>query len=221
MKKTILTLALISFIGFTSCKKDNTTETTEETIEVTEVESKPNFIVSTKNSIINWTGAKPTGTHTGTIALKDGSFEVTDGKVTGGNFTIDMTSINVTDLEGDEKASLEAHLKGTGEDAEKVDHFFNVNAHPTSNYKIVYLEEANGAYFIKGILTMKGISKPVDFPAEIIVSDTEVKLVSDPFKINRTLWGVNYGSKSIFDDLKDKFINDDIELVIKIKASKE
>lgn len=220
MKKTMLTLALVSFIAFTSCKKENTNETTTETMEVTEVETNPNFTVDTGSSIINWTGAKPTGTHTGTISLKEGSFEVTDGKVTGGEFTIDMTTINVTDLEGDKKNDLEMHLKGTGENAETVDHFFNVNAHPTSNFKIVTIDDVNGAYFIKGILTMKGISKPVDFPAEIMVTDNEVTLTSDPFKINRTTWGVNYGSKSVFDDLKDKFINDDIELVVKVKATK-
>lgn len=217
MKKTMLTLALVSFITFTSCKKENQAETTEE-IEVAEI--NPNYNVDTASSVINWTGAKPTGTHTGTISLKEGSFEVTDGKVTGGNFTIDMNTINVTDLEGDDKAALEGHLKGTGDDAEKVDHFFNVTQHPTSNYKIVSIEEANGAFYVKGVLTMKGISKPVDFPAEIRVSENEVSLTSDPFKINRTTWGVNYGSKSIFDDLKDKFINDDIELVIKVKATK-
>lgn len=220
MKKTMLTLALVSFIAFTSCKKENTNETTTETMEVTEVETNPNFTVDTGSSIINWTGAKPTGTHTGTISLKEGSFEVTDGKVTGGEFTIDMSTINVTDLEGDKKNDLEMHLKGTGENAETVDHFFNVNAHPTSNFKIVTIDDVNGAYFIKGILTMKGISKPVDFPAEIMVTDNEVTLTSDPFKINRTTWGVNYGSKSVFDDLKDKFINDDIELVVKVKATK-
>lgn len=220
MKKTFIALAVVSFISFTSCKKEKQNETTTETMEVTEVEINPNFTVDTENSIVNWTGAKPTGTHTGTISLKEGSFEVADGKVTGGEFTIDMNSINVTDLEGDDKASLEGHLKGTGEDAEKVDHFFNVNAHPTSNFKIVTVDNVNGAYFIKGILTMKGISKPVDFPAEIMVTDDTVTLTSDPFKINRTTWGVNYGSKSVFDDLKDKFINDDIELVVKVKATK-
>lgn len=216
----MLALSLVCFITFTSCKKENQNEATTETMEVTEVELNPNFIVDTGSSVINWIGAKPAGTHTGTISLKEGSFEVTDGKVTGGEFTIDMNTINVTDLEGDKKNDLEMHLKGTGENAETVDHFFNVNAHPTSNFKIVTVDDVNGAYFIKGILTMKGISKPVDFPAEIMVTDNEVTLISDPFKINRTTWGVNYGSKSVFDDLKDKFINDDIELVVKVKATK-
>ena len=47
-----------------------------------------------------------------------------------------------------------------------------------------------------------------------------MEISSEPFKINRVDFGVNYGSKSVFDDLKDKFINDDIELVVKAKATK-
>ena len=43
---------------------------------------------------------------------------------------------------------------------------------------------------------------------------------SEAFIIDRTQWGVNYGSKSIFDDLGDKFINDDMELKILILAKK-
>jgi hypothetical protein len=45
-------------------------------------------------------------------------------------------------------------------------------------------------------------------------------LNTEVFTINRTDWGVNYGSKSVFENLGDKFINDDIELKISIKANK-
>ena len=60
----------------------------------------------------------------------------------------------------------------------------------------------------------------MSFPATVTVTDNEVSIVSQPFKINRVDFGVNYGSKSVFDDLKDKFINDDVELVVKAKATK-
>jgi hypothetical protein len=45
-------------------------------------------------------------------------------------------------------------------------------------------------------------------------------LSTDSFKINRTEWNINYASKSIFDDLKDKFVNDDIELKVNVTATK-
>ncbi|MEJ6792164.1 MAG: YceI family protein, partial [Lacinutrix sp.] len=45
-------------------------------------------------------------------------------------------------------------------------------------------------------------------------------LTSDSFTIERTKWSINYGSKSIFDNLGDKFINDDMELKIIVTAKK-
>ena len=60
----------------------------------------------------------------------------------------------------------------------------------------------------------------MSFPATVTITDNEVSIASQPFKINRVDFGVNYGSKSVFDDLKDKFINDDVELVVKAKATK-
>ncbi len=221
MKKILLSLSLVAFIGLNSCKKEAKSEMPSETVAVEEaVDSLGNYKIDTAASVINWTGTKPTGKHTGTISLKDGGFTITDGKIESGNFNIDMTSINVTDLEGDDKMKLETHLKGLG-DKETEDHFFNTAKYPNSHFKILSTEEANGAFFVKGILTMKGISKPVEFPAEITINDSDVTLHSDPFKINRTLWGVNYASKSIFDDLKDKFVDDDIELEVTVKAHKK
>lgn len=220
MKKQLVVLTIFGLMSLTSCKKEAENETTVDTVDVTTIEdSAADFNVDTANSIIEWVGSKPAGKHTGTIAVKDGSFEVTDGNVSGGDFTIDMTSITVTDLEGDEKAGLEGHLKGTGE-KEKENHFFNTNTFPTGNFKITSVEKADSLSTVKGVLTLKDISKEVSFPAKIEVSENSVKLVSEPFNINRTEWGVNYASQSVFDDLKDKFINDEIEIVVKVKATK-
>lgn len=218
MKKSLLSLAIIALISLSSCKKEATenAETTTET-EVTGVSGT--FNVDTSMSVIDWIGSKPAGKHTGTISLSNGSFEITDGSITGGNFTIDMNSITVTDLEGEDKMKLETHLKGTGE-KESEDHFFNVTKFPTGNFKMLNAEPESGAYFVKGILTLKEISKEINFAAEITITDTEIKLISDPFKINRTTWNVNYASKSIFDNLKDQFIDDEIELVVKVVAKK-
>lgn len=218
MKKSLLSLAIIALISLSSCKKE-ATENTDTTTETEVAGASGTFNVDTSMSVIDWIGSKPAGKHTGTISLSNGSFEITDGSITGGNFTIDMNSITVTDLEGDDKMKLETHLKGTGE-KESEDHFFNVTKFPTGNFKILSAEPESGAYFVKGILTLKEISKEVNFAAEITMTDTEIKLISDPFKINRTTWNVNYASKSIFDNLKDQFIDDDIELVVKVVAKK-
>lgn len=220
MKKTILSLALVSFISLTSCKNETKPEVDSEVTEVETITPVDDAVFTpdvkvNDASIINWVGTKPTGKHNGTIVLKDGGFTVADNIVTGGEFIIDMNSITVTDLSGDEKTGLETHLKGTGEE-EKADHFFNVTKFPTGTFKIKAIE--NGV--ITGDLTLKGVTNEVSFPAKVEVSENEVTLTSEPFKIDRTKWGVNYSSKSVFDDLKDKFINDEIELTVKIKAVK-
>ena len=222
MKKNILTVALLTFIGFTSSCKEEAKADDVSTSEVTpvEIEETTSVAIDTTSSSIVWVGSKPTGKHTGTIAIKEGNFEVANGKVSGGSFTIDMTSIAVTDLtEETGKKDLETHLKGTGDKVSE-DHFFNTTKFPTSNFKITSVTEADGSYIVNGVLTIKETSKEINFPAEIVVTDTEISLNSEPFKINRTLWGVNYASKSIFDDLKDKFVDDEIELTVKVKASK-
>ncbi len=220
MKKIFLSLAIVGLMLSVSCK--NETPATEEpvaeepvaTTPVEETAFTPDYKIDA-TSVIDWTGSKPAGKHTGTIALKEGGFTVADGKVTGGKFVIDMNSITVTDLTGDDKASLEGHLKGTGE-KEKEDHFFNVAQFPTGEFTIKSFE--NGT--VTGDLTLKGKTNEVSFPADVVVSETEVTLTSKSFKIDRTKWGVNYASKSVFDDLKDKFVNDEIELVVKVKATK-
>lgn len=223
MKKSVLSIALLAVLSLSSCKKEGTTEENlENTTEnvATEVSASGTYVVDTTASVINWVGSKPAGKHTGTITLKEGNFDVTEGKISGGSFVIDMTSITVTDLtEETGKSNLEMHLKGTGE-KEGEDHFFNTTKFPTSTFKINSVTEENGSYTVNGTLTMKDIAKEVSFPATIAVSDTETTLTSNAFKINRTLWGVNYASKSIFDDLKDKFVDDEIELTINVKAKK-
>jgi polyisoprenoid-binding protein YceI len=73
---------------------------------------------------------------------------------------------------------------------------------------------------ITGNLVLKEISKSITIPAMIISDATSMTITSEPFMINRTEWGVNYGSKSVFDDLKDKYVDDNIELTVTLKASK-
>ena len=166
-------------------------------------------------SVVEWVGTKPTGKHNGTVGVTEGGLNVAEGKITDGEFVLDMNSIAVLDLEaGKGKEDLEAHLKGT--DPEKVDHFFNVKEFPTATF---VLKSFDGKTVV-GDLTVKGKTKEVSFPATVVVTDTEVTINSEPFKINRVDFGVNFGSKSVFDNLKDKFIDDEVTLVVKAKATK-
>lgn len=176
------------------------------------------FKVDAGASTINWMGSKPTGEHSGTIAIESGVVKVDGDKVTG-TFLIDMTSIEVTDLKaGDGKESLEAHLKGNAEGKE--DHFFNVAQYPTAAFEVTGVTEKDGKKMMQGNLTIKGTKKNIEFPVSYNVTGDAMELKSEPFTIDRTQWNVNYGSKSVFDDLGDKFVNDDIQLEVKLMAKK-
>jgi len=177
------------------------------------------YVVNVSESQIDWKGFKPTGTHTGTINIENGELTVDDGKLQSGTFVIDMTSIKVTDLEGDQKMNLEAHLKGTVEGKEG--DFFNVNKFPEATFEVTSTESiAAGKTTLSGNLSMKGKEQNITFPVTITNENDMMTIESEPFTIDRTQWNINYGSKSVFDDLGDKFINDDMELKILVKASK-
>ena len=73
---------------------------------------------------------------------------------------------------------------------------------------------------LSGNLALKGTKHNVTFPASINIENDEITIKTDIFSIDRTKWGINYGSKSVFDNLGDKFINDNIELQLKLSAKK-
>ena len=225
MKKIVLSCAVILALTVASCKNNNANaeqaveQAADQAAAAVEQAAAAVMVSGTytvePSSVVEWVGKKPTGQHTGTIGLQSGNFTAENGKVTG-DFTIDMNSITVTDItEADGKLDLEAHLKGTGKE-DGADHFFNVKTYPTGTFKLTSFDGAN----VTGDLTLKGKTKTISFPATLTITDNEVTLESKPFEINRVDFGVNYASKSVFGDLKDKFINDEIELVVKVKAKK-
>lgn len=219
MKKIILCLVVLTTLSLTSCKNDKaeTSEPVEDAAIATETATT--YKLDTTKSTIEWVGSKPAGKHNGTIALSNGELSLNNGKVESGKFTIDMNSITVLDLKaGDGKEDLEGHLKGLGKE-EDADHFFNTKKFPEGTFEITSVATVDAVTTVSGNLTLKGITKPVSFPAMILVDGNTVTLNSETFKINRTHWNVNYASKSVFDNLKDKFVEDEIELKVSITAT--
>lgn len=221
--KNVLWLGLIiGLMALASCKQAEGEKAKVKEAQKVEAAEGTSVAINPNNSNIKWEGVKPTGKHWGTIQVSNGEIMIKDGRVTGGNFTIDMNTITVDDLEGDEKAGLEGHLKGQADGKE--DHFFNVAKYPTAKFeitKIVSLEgdtEANSTVY--GNLTIRDITKGIGFRANIDTNGDAVTVSTPQFTIDRTQWGINYGSKSIFDNLGDKFINDDMSIIIEVNAGK-
>jgi polyisoprenoid-binding protein YceI len=165
-------------------------------------------------SKIYWKGTKPTGEHTGFIKLEEGGkFMVEDNQLVGGEFIIDMHSIVDVDIEDEEmNAKLVGHLKSAD--------FFHADSFPTAKFVITSVEALTGdeafTHLIKGNLTMKDITKGIEFKANVKLSEGAVSATSEEFVLDRTQWNVNYGSKSIFKEIKDNFIHDEFSLKIEV-----
>ncbi len=161
--------------------------------------------VKAGESKVTWKAYKVTGAHVGTVALKEGALEFEGAKLTGGEFVVDMTTLVSTDLEGEYKGKLEGHLKS--------DDFFGIANHGTS--KLVFTDvKATGknSYKVTGDLTIKGITKPIAFDVSVYGSKATATL-----KVDRTNYDVKYGSGSFFDNLGDKAIYDEFDLVVDLE----
>jgi len=170
--------------------------------------------VNPKKSTVKWKGSKPTSSHSGTINISTGKLVFDHGRLVGGEFVIDMNTIQNTDIESERKrASLVEHLKD--------EDFFNVEEFPTAELKIINaaaMSEDN-VYKMEANLTIKGITNKIAFSAIVVVKRNDF-LAEANFKIDRTKWGIKYGSGSFFEDLGNRMILDDIEFDIVLSSEK-
>jgi hypothetical protein len=141
-------------------------------------------------------------------------------EISGFTYNVIADSIVVLDLEGDRKGYLESHLKGLGDD--NANDFFNTKSFPSSSFEITkatqLLNDENANYIINGNLTIKDVTKQVSFKAQVNENDGMISVTTPQFTIDRTEWGIKYGSSTFFDDLKDKAIGNDIGFQINLVA---
>jgi len=212
MKKILVVLVVFASV-LSACKEAKK----EKTVAIQEAKKVAVQVADLNNvdieaSILTWKGTKPTGEHSGIILIKDGDLLVEDGKITGGEFVIDMNSMICKDLQGEYAAKLEGHLKSAD--------FFDVATFPTALFVITNVADKENAIQVTGNLTLKDVTKSITIPASVSTVDGVTTFESEKFVINRADFNVKYGSKSFFDNLKDKFIDDNMELsfVVKTKA---
>jgi polyisoprenoid-binding protein YceI len=167
-------------------------------------------LIDSKGSVIEWSGSKKiTGSaHNGTIGLKEGEVQLDGKKLVGGKVVVDMASIvNLDITKKEDNAKLVGHLKS--------DDFFDVAKHPTSTITIKSsTQNKDGSYQVKGDLTLKGETHPVEFKA---TPSADGKMATADLEIDRTVWNVRYGSGKFFKNLGDKVIADKIKLSVKLQ----
>lgn len=191
MKKNVFGLALALVMGITANANNPIEKEKKE--------------VNTEKSKVTWKAYKVTGSHTGTVDLESGALVFDGDQLTGGEFVVDMTSLISTDLEGEYKGKLEGHLKS--------DDFFGVESHPTSSLVFTNVKASGkNSYEVTGDLTIKGITKSINLDVSIYGSKATATL-----KVDRAQYNVRYGSGSFFENLGDKTIYDEFDLVVDLE----
>ena len=213
MKNTVLLLCGIALLTLSSCKNNDTTPIASKNNEATQLQPTttptPQPVtamgavpIDVASSIVNWRGSMlfSFGEHYGTVNLKSGQLTLDNGTLTGGDFTVDMTTI--ANVDGGYNEGLVEHLKN--------EDFFNVMWFPEAHLKITAIEHVDAIRKkIDANLTIKGVTKPIEIFKATYHKDTGI--LDAKVKIDRTDWGINYAAKG-FAKMKDKSISDVIEL---------
>ncbi len=204
MKKILIIASMLASVSFADVAKPTTVAKDTKPTSV----SKMNV-----TGTVKWTGFGVGKSHSGDIALKSGSVEMNGTALTGGSFTLDMTSLKTGD-----SPKLEGHLRSPD--------FFDVDKFQEGQFKITKVEEIKDAkagptHKIFGELTIKGKTHPEEFLATVSKQgkgfaakvETEIK--------DRTQYDIVYNSGKFkaVSVLGDKLINDNIKIQLDIKTN--
>lgn len=171
-----------------------------------------NFRIERAKSTIEWTGKKVTGAHNGTIDVANGTLTFADGRLSGGQFTIATDSIKILDVtDPATNAQFAGHLAS--------DDFFSTEKYPTASLVITKVTpESNTMYRVAGDLTIKGITHPIEFEAEIGNIEGDTLQASGILVIDRTLYDMKFRSGNFFKNLGDNLIYNDFVLDVRLSA---
>ena len=176
------------------------------------------FRLDPAQSVIRWTGRNLFNFHSGTVRLASGEIVLRAGQLASARFTVDMASIANEDIaDSTMNRMLIAHLHSAD--------FFNVAHHPTAQFtadaaeKIAACTDGTPNHILRGIFTLRGISRPLEFPVLIATSDDARSLTGQGvLSLDRTDYGSHYGSGKLFRFLGKHLVNDLIHLHVKIHA---
>jgi len=158
--------------------------------------------VDLKASQFQWKATKKVGSfHEGEIFLKSAKAEIKGDKIVSGEFVMDMNSFVNKDLQGEWNQKFITHVKSPD--------FFDVQKFPTATLVIAAQPSATS---VSGQLTIKDKTEPVT--VNFAKDGSAYKGV---LKIDRTKFGITYGSENFFKNLvADKIINNEFEVSFKV-----
>lgn len=174
--------------------------------------------IDTKNSLVRWKGSKAftNDFHNGTVNFSGGHLLMEKDKVTGGEFIVDMNTIQNDDIKDNAaKAKLVGHLSSAD--------FFDTANHKEAKYVIQKATPGkNGELTFDGTLTVRGKSHPLRLVSQV-KKEGKIWIANGKTDFDRTKFDVKYNSQGAFPDLvktgKDKIINDKVDLEFNVQTA--
>lgn len=175
------------------------------------------FIVDTIASRIRFNGHGVGKNHPGVFRLSSGNVAVANNQITGGEFTINIRSMELEEKGGMFDEKLRPHLmSGDFFDADKFGTakfvITNVTPYKANATDTSIVEGAN--FSISGNFTLKGTTKNISFPARVDLDGNTLKAKGN-FDIDRRQWQMNYGNDKT---LGDKFISETVNIELDLQA---
>ncbi len=177
------------------------------------------YRINFENSRLEWIGRNLNNRHIGQLAILEGELIIAAGLPSSGLILVDMHSLTNFDIQdAGYRNMLINHLQS--------DDFFAVDRFPTASLILtgwevdasIFPEAPRG--IATGELTIKGISRPVRFPAIAAPQPDGSIKIHAVFDIDRTLWGVLYGSCKYFERLGMHLVHDIVSVELFAVAQK-
>jgi polyisoprenoid-binding protein YceI len=167
--------------------------------------SIPNVTINPEASKVMWAGTMlGIYTHEGTLDMTEASLDISDGKITGGSFTVDMNTMIATDEnynpeEGSTPEKLIGHLKSPD--------FFDVENYPTASFTITGSEGNT----VTGMLTIRGETNEEKVENVLMTKEGDMVKITGDMTVDRKKYGVSWDSP-----VQDRVLSNDMELNIKL-----
>ena len=213
-------LAVVGLLAFASCdnapKGDQATITDEQ--QAADAAGQT-FTVDTADSKIRFVGHGVGKNHPGNFRLSSGTVSINNDQITGGEFVINIQSMEVEEQGEMFQNKLKPHLlSGDFFDAEKFGTakfvITGVTPYEAGSGDTSIVDGAN--FTVSGNFTLKDVTRNVSFPARIDLDGETLKAEAN-FDIDRTQWQMNYGNDKT---LGDQFISETVNIELDLRARK-
>lgn len=175
------------------------------------------YKLDVSRSKVLWKAPQNMGkTHHGYLLFNSGSlFYSAAAEPLKGSFSMNMHTITSEGKASDKQQEVDGVLKG--------EDFFSVVRYPSANMYVSQVQRsgASGVYTVKGNLTIKGITHPIVFKANLLKKGNVVIANAD-LSIDRNNWNIRHQPKpwGLLSNIKEELIPDEIPVSLRLVFSR-